>query len=51
MLADDLMNNGQAQAGAGGFGGKKRIEDAGQDICGNALAVVFDLQFHQALVG
>ena len=47
MLLDDAMRQGQAEAEAAGLRGHERIEHAIEQLGGNALAFVRDLDLDQ----
>src|ERR1041384_3381535 len=51
MILDDAAGQGEAQPGAARLGGEKRLENAGQQIVGNAASVVGNLQRDVTLLG
>ena len=42
VFFDGFAGNGEAEAGAGGFGGEVGVEDFGEELGGDAGAAVFD---------
>jgi hypothetical protein len=53
VLLHDLVGDGQAQSRALAYilGGEERVEDLGEDVLGNAVAVVGNVHPHRAATG